>query len=130
MPTEVTTEARQNLSRVTETSRVQQQTKVIEADKTVARQGLSENDQALPPAKESSQTSNEQLEKVTEELNQRAQSLQRDLHFSVDEDTGDTVIRVVDSASQKTIRTIPSDEFLSLSEQLNQSVGLLLNAQV
>lgn len=130
MPTEVTNETRQALSRVTEISRIQQQGKVIEAEGTVARQTLSENEQSLPPAKESSQPSSQQLEEAAENLNQHVQSLQRDLHFSVDEDTGDTVIRVVDSQSQKTIRTIPSEEFLSLSEQLNQSVGVLLNAQV
>lgn len=130
MPTEVTTETKQALSRVAEVSRVQQQTKVIEAEGIDSRQGLSENEQKLPPTKESNQPSNQQLEQTAVDLNQHVQSFQRDLHFSIDEDTGDTVIRVVDSQSQKTIRTIPSDEFLSLSEQLNQSVGLLLNAHV
>ncbi len=131
MPTEVTTETRNNVSRAADATQVQQQKKVVVgADRTVARQALSNNSQALPPTKESGQPSNEQLQQAAEDLNQHVQNLQRDLHFSIDEDTGDTVIRVVDSVSQKTIRTIPSDEFLSLSEQLNQSVGILLNAQV
>ena len=129
MPTEVTTETRQALSQAAGKSRVQQTDGVIEAVGTVARQGSSNNEQALPPARESGQPSNQQLEEAAENLNQHVQNLQRDLHFSIDKETGDTVIRVVDSESQKTIRTIPSDEFLSLTEQLNQSVGILLNAQ-
>lgn len=130
MPTEVTNEAKQALSRIAETSRTQQQRTVIEAEGTNARQSLPENEQVLPSTKESSQPSSEQLEQAADELNQHVQSLQRDLHFSVDEDTGETIIKVVDSQSQRTIRTIPSDEFLSLSQQLNQSVGILLNAEV
>jgi len=128
MPTEITTEMRQTMSRVSENSRVQQNG-VIEADKAVARQGLSGNEQSVPPTKESSQPSSQQLEQAAENLNKHVQNLQRDLHFSINDDTGETVIRVVDSASQKTIRTIPSDEFLSMTQQLNQSVGILLNAQ-
>jgi flagellar protein FlaG len=128
MPTEITTEMRHTMSRVSENSRVQQNG-VIEADKAVARQGLSGNEQSVPPTMESSQPSTQQLEQAAENLNKHVQNLQRDLHFSINDDTGETVIRVVDSASQKTIRTIPSDEFLSMTQQLNQSVGMLLNAQ-
>lgn len=130
MPTEITTEMRHALSRVTESSRTQQSNGVIEANKVVARQNLSNDGQTLPTSKESNQPSNQQLEQVAESLNKHVQSLKRDLHFSVDEDTGETVIRVVDSESQKTIRTIPSDEFLSIQERFNQSAGLLLNASV
>lgn len=128
MPTEVTTEMRQTLSLSAGKSRVQQTNEVIAADRTVARQKLSGNDQSVPPTKESSQPSSQQLEKAADNLNKHVQNLKRDLHFSVNDDTGETVIRVVDSASQKTIRTIPSDEFLSMSQQLNQTVGMLLNA--
>ncbi len=128
MPTEITTEMRQTMSRVSGTSQVQQ-SGVIGPNKAVARQGLSENEQSVPSTKESSQPSNQQLEYAAENLNQHVQNLKRDLHFSVDDDTGETIIRVVDSESQKTIRTIPSEEFLSMSEQLNQTVGMLLNAQ-
>jgi flagellar protein FlaG len=129
MPTEITTEMRQSMSRVADTSRVQQQKAVIEADRTVARQGLSVNEQSVPSAKESSQPSSQQLEKAATSLNKHVQSLKRDLHFSVDDDTGETIIRVVDSESQRMIRTIPSDEFISMSQQLNQTVGMLLNAK-
>ena len=130
MPTEVTAEMRQSLSRVAGNSRAQQSNGVIEANKAVTRQGSSSNGQTVPPTRESSQTSSQQLEKAAENMNKHVQSLKRDLHFSVDDDTGETVIRVVDSESQKTIRTIPSDEFLSIQQQFNQSVGMLLNASV
>ena len=127
MPTEITTETRQALASVSGTPKVQNNG-VIEPDKVVVRQGLSENEQSVPSSKESSQPSNQQLEHAADNLNKHVQNLKRDLHFSVNDDTGETVIRVVDSESQKTIRTIPSDEFLSMSQHLNQTMGLLLNA--
>ncbi len=129
MPTEITTEMRQTMSRVAETSRVQQQQKVIEADRTDARQGLSGNEQSVPPARESSQPLNQQLDQATAEMNKHVQSLKRDLHFSINDETGETVISVVDSKTQDLIRTIPSEEFISMSQQLSQTVGMLLNAK-
>ena len=129
MPTEITTEMRQAMSRIAEKSRVQQHNEVIAANRIEARQSLSGQQQSVPPTKESSQPSNQQLEQAATNMNKHVQSLTRDLHFSVDADTGETIIRVVDSESQRTIRTIPSDEFLSMSKQLNQSVGMLLNAK-
>ncbi len=129
MPTEITTEMKQSMSRVAEKSQVQQSGKVIEANRIDARQELSGNEQSVPLAKESSQPSNQKLEVAAENMNKHVQSLKRDLHFSVDNDSGDTIIRVVDSESKKVIRTIPSDEFISISQQFNQSVGVLLSTK-
>lgn len=120
MPTEV----------FTETVRPTQAAgKVIAADRTVARQELSDNEQPVPPTKDSKQPSGQQLERATDNMNKHVQSLKRDLHFSINEETGETVIKVVDSESQETIRTIPSEEFITVSQQLNKTVGMLLNAR-
>ncbi len=131
MPTDITTET--SPVRAAENARavVPRAPKVIEVNKVDTRQQLSSNGQSVPPAKESQQSSNQQqLEKITNDLNKHVQSLRRDLHFSLNEETGDTVISVIDTESQKVIRTIPSDEFLSISQQFNQSVGLLLSTKV
>jgi len=130
MPTEVTTETRRAVSHVTETSIVQKQGAVLETDKSQARQNLSINEQALPSEKDSASIPNEELILAADNMNKHVQSLKRDLHFSIDEQTGETVIQVIDSESKKTIRTIPSDEFVSVAQHLNQTVGMLLNAEV
>ena len=128
MPTEVTTEMRRPVSQVAETVPVQKSSAVSEASD--ARQASSVNEQAVPPAKEGSDIPNEELILAAENMNKHVQSLKRDLHFSIDEQTGETVIQVIDSESKKTIRTIPSDEFVSVAQHLNQTVGVLLNAEV
>tara|TARA_R110002073_G_scaffold6443_3_gene38132 strand:- start:11188 stop:11571 length:384 start_codon:yes stop_codon:yes gene_type:complete len=126
MPTEAISEMRNTMSRGVDNSRAN---RTGETSKDVARQILSENEQSVPPAKDSSQPTSQELEQAAEELNKHVQNLKRDLHFSINDDTGETVIRVVDSESQKTIRMIPSEEFLSMTQQLNQTVGILLNAE-
>ena len=51
-------------------------------------------------------------------INEIVQSVQRDLSFNLDEDSGKTIIRVVDSESGALIRQIPSEEALAIALQL------------
>ncbi len=128
MPTEITTQTRQmSGSSAGETQKNQHV--VIEPNRAVTRQTSSTKEQDLPPARESSLPPEEKLDSAATEMNKYVQNMQRDLHFSVDEDSGETVIKVVESQSQRLIRTIPSEEFLSISREFNQGVGLLLKAR-
>jgi len=52
------------------------------------------------------------------------------LSFAVDDDTGDTVINIVDSESGEVIRQIPQDGLLKLRKQMGEIQGLLLNQRV
>jgi len=67
------------------------------------------------------------IEQAVSEINEYVQSVQRDLHFSVDEESGTTIIRVRDKESGELIRQIPEDIFLSLAQNLkdNQTLHLL-----
>ena len=53
-------------------------------------------------------------------LNSFIQSVGRDLLFSVDDDSGEMVIKVVDSETKELIRQIPPEEVVALSEYLEQ----------
>lgn len=63
------------------------------------------------------------LIRTAADLNRIAQTVQRNLAFSVDEPSGRTVIRVVDTATGDTIRQIPSEEALELSAHLKSMLG-------
>ncbi len=66
------------------------------------------------------------LGQAVDRINSVIQNVQRDLSFNLDEDSGRTVIRVVDSKSGKLIRQIPSEEVLALVRHLQsmeESVG-------
>ncbi|MEQ8289377.1 MAG: flagellar protein FlaG [Gammaproteobacteria bacterium] len=124
MPTEITTQARIAASNAGNSQGV-----VIVPNRAVTRQDIPQSGKDLPPAKESSLPPKESLDNASNEMTQYAQSLQRDLYFSVDQESGETVIKVVESESQRLVRTIPSEEFLHASREFNGSVGNLLRAK-
>lgn len=49
------------------------------------------------------------------------------LSFAVDEDTGETVINIVDNKSGEVIRQIPSDDILKLKKKMIEIQGLVLD---
>lgn len=48
-----------------------------------------------------------------------------DLHFSVDKDSGRTVIRVIDPATHEVLRQIPAEEILRMSKNLDEMIARL-----
>ncbi|MCB2427794.1 flagellar protein FlaG [Methylophaga pinxianii] len=75
----------------------------------------------------------EQLAAIEErvvELNSYMQNLNRSLQFSVDEQSGDTVIKVIDSETDELIRQIPAEELLVLRSSLEEYRGMLLEMRV
>lgn len=53
------------------------------------------------------------------------QVIDRDLHFSVDEDSGVTVVKVIDPETKEVVRQIPSDDVLRVVRSLEKGGGLL-----
>ncbi len=124
MTTDITTESRQIVNKS------QKSELVIEPNKAVDRQNVTAIADRLPTAtRESSQESKTQFYQAADKLNQQVQNIRRDLQFTVDDESGDVIIKVIESNSQRLIRTIPSDEFISMSERFNQGLGALVNAK-
>lgn len=94
--------------------------------------------QNLPAGKAiTPEPTSEEVKVAVEKLNTQIQSLQRELSFSVDEDSGRTVVKVIDSKTGDIVRQIPSDQVLRLARQLEailaevgeQVSGLLVEEQ-
>ena len=68
------------------------------------------------------------VSKVAERLNDFVQSSQRSLRFRVDDNSGRTVITVVNAATDEVIRQIPPEEVLSLAQQLGVMAGSIVDA--
>lgn len=64
------------------------------------------------------------------ELNSYMQNLNRSLKFSVDDQSGETVIRVIDSETDELIRQIPAEELLVVRSSLEEYRGMLLEMKV
>ena len=55
---------------------------------------------------------------------------QRGLQFSIDEDTGRIVVKVIARQSGEVIRQLPSEEALELAKRLQDAEGILFSKQV
>ena len=58
------------------------------------------------------------MRESVERLNDLIQSVRRELSFSIDQDSGRTVIQVIDSKTQEIVRQIPAEEVMTLVERL------------
>jgi flagellar protein FlaG len=65
----------------------------------------------------------EPIEDVVSKLNDLVRNLQRELRFSVDTNSGDTIIKVVDRETEEVVRQIPSEEIVALRQRLEESTG-------
>lgn len=78
-----------------------------------------------------------QLKAAVLDINEYVQSIQRTLQFSIDDETGTTVVKVLDSETKEVIRQFPPEEVLALARHLQESQeiqalddsGLILRAR-
>ena len=85
---------------------------VADAVKKTEAQSVSVVDEAKV-AKES-----DDLKQAVSQLNDYVQTVQRNLQFSIDKESGTMVVKVIDAKSEKVIRQMPSEETLRLARSL------------
>ena len=68
----------------------------------------------------------EELGDAVAQLNDHVQNVQRDLQFEVDNESGKTIVKVVDQQTQKVIRQMPDEVAMRLAEKLQQDEPLTL----
>ena len=83
--------------------------------------------------------SKEEMQETAEAFVNVAQTLNRELQFTINQDIEETVVTVIDRHTGETVRQIPSDEIVRLAQrmnelspnerQLNSATGLLLDSQ-
>lgn len=64
------------------------------------------------------------------EINQYLKSIDRQIEFNVDRETGNTVIKITDTGTGQVLRQIPSEAMLAIMHDLDKLRGLLIHAQV
>ena len=89
-----------------------------------------QNDAAkLGKAAADTETDRDVLEAAVSDLQDHTQSLQRNLNFSINEQTGRTVVEVTDMISGEVIRQLPTEEALRLAESIDEMRSLLFEAE-
>jgi len=78
-------------------------------------------------AVEQSQAVNsEALDKAIQQINENEQVVNREIKFNIDEDSGKTVIKVMDLVTNEVIRQMPNEEALIFARKLNEGADLKL----
>lgn len=85
---------------------------------------------ATSPEAAAQPTSLEQVQQAMEDVRKAITPVAQDLLFSIDEDTGKTIVKVVDASTDEVIRQIPSEEIISIAKALDKLQGLLVQQKV
>ena len=124
--TEVTTMMKQLVQSSVEQSRVNRSTGGMQKNTDQAASARQEL-----PARDENSDAHSDLERVVDGLNVYVQNLKREIRFSVDEESGRTVISVIDGASKDLVRQIPPEAIASVSRNLQNHVsGIFVHATV
>lgn len=67
------------------------------------------------------------LQRTVQDAKGVADAAGASLQFSIDKDSGKTIVKVVDSQTSEVIRQIPSEELVSLARNMTKLEGMLLD---
>lgn len=78
-------------------------------------------------AQTNSPQSTAEIQQAVDKIQDSVDKLAQNLQFSIDNDTGKTIIKVMDAHTQEVIRQIPTEEAVSIARTLDKVQGLLFN---
>ncbi len=73
-----------------------------------------------------SEATRQQLEEAVKAVNDFLKPINNSIQFNLDDDTGKTIVKVIDLATKDVIRQFPSEEMLSIAKAIDQMKGLLV----
>ncbi|RAU40677.1 MULTISPECIES: flagellar protein FlaG [unclassified Pseudomonas] len=71
-----------------------------------------------------------QLQAAVKEMEKFFQSVRRNLEFSIDEGSGQVVVKVIATETGEVVRQLPSAEALKIADSLKNANSLLFDAKV
>ncbi len=79
------------------------------------------------PASATPQPNAKEMRQAVESLNRVIASSHQSIHFTMDEESGEIVVKVLDSETQKVLRQVPNTEALAISRNLARLQGLVIS---
>ncbi|WP_085577891.1 MULTISPECIES: flagellar protein FlaG [unclassified Pseudomonas] len=80
--------------------------------------------------KKTRETEETKLKLAVQEIEKFVQSIKRNLEFSIDENSGKVIVKVIASETGEVVRQIPSAEALKLADSLANASHVLFDAKV
>ena len=68
----------------------------------------------------------QQLEEAVKHVNDFLKPINDSIQFNLDDDTGKTIVKVIDLETKDVIRQFPSEEMLSIAKAIDKIKGLLV----
>lgn len=91
---------------------------------------VSDSFESKAAAKVSEAEKSERLKAAVEEIENFVQSVKRNLEFSIDETSGEIVVKVIAGDTGEVVRQLPSAEALKIADSLHNAHSLLFDAKV
>lgn len=79
------------------------------------------------PVNETPQPNVKEMQQAVENLNRVIATSLQSIHFSMDEESGRIIVKVLDSETQKVLRQVPNTEVLTISKNLARLQGLVIS---
>ena len=70
--------------------------------------------------------SREQIDRAMGEVKKALAPVARNLQFSIDDETGRSIVKVVDASTNEVIRQFPSEELLAITRSIDRLSGLFV----
>lgn len=83
-----------------------------------------------PAASSNAALDPEALQSALSDVQSALSVVTNDLRFTIDDDTGRTVVKIVDKETDEVIKQIPSEEMLRIAKALDKLQGLLIKQEV
>ncbi len=64
---------------------------------------------------------------AVQSANASMRSISSSIQFSLDQDSGRTIVKMIDTETDEVIRQFPSEEMLAISKSIDRMQGLLVN---
>lgn len=81
----------------------------------------------LPNEKKIDQPSPETVADAVKAVSEFVGNINSNLKFNVDDETGQTIIKVVDSTTDEVIKQIPSEDMVAIAKAMDKLKGLLVH---
>lgn len=78
------------------------------------------------PAARAQSANKAELQDAVATSNNFLKTVTNAVEFSIDEDSGNTVVKVVDTSTKEVIRQFPTEEMLAIAKALDKIQGLLI----
>jgi flagellar protein FlaG len=72
----------------------------------------------------------EKVREAVEEIQQFVNKVTTNVQFSVDNDTGRTIVSVVDAETKQVVRQIPTEDVMKIARALDRMQGIIFSGKV